>query len=79
MIYFQPCYALPGCKVTLSGGEVMECKILVGADGAYSKASTPFRQDRMGGLINRIESQIEAVEEPEWGVASAHSLPPLVL
>ena len=46
----HPRFALPGCKVTLSGGEVMECKILVGADGAYSKASIPFRQDRISGV-----------------------------
>jgi len=33
----------------------MECKILVGADGAYSKASTPFRQDRMVVWIHWME------------------------
>ena len=32
------CLCCAGCKVTLAGGETMSCKVLVGADGSYSKA-----------------------------------------
>ena len=45
----------------------MECKILVGADGAYSKASTPSRQDRIGG-VNTLDSVLDRMRSHGGGV-----------
>ncbi len=44
----------------------MECKILVGADGAYSKASTP--SVKIGWWCDTLdEFPDRGVDEPEWG------------